>query len=259
MNADHFQPTGTAETLVTRAVWDRTTRIFHWINVLCVLALATLGLAILNEKAFGVSADGKILLKTLHVYVGYVFVLNLVWRIVWAFIGNRHARWSALLPFRKGYGTELRGYLQALRSGESRSYLGHNPLGRLMILLLLVLLLSQAMTGLVLAGTDLYMPPYGGAIAQWVTEGDEALLSQLRPGSQDYVVQDAYKEMRAFRKPIATVHMYVFYVLAAAIFLHVVGVIVAEVRERGGLVSAMISGHKVVKDVPFDEDPQTKE
>ncbi len=60
-------------------VWDRTTRWFHWINALCVIGLAMLGLAILNEKSFGVSADGKVLLKTLHAYVGYVFVINLTW------------------------------------------------------------------------------------------------------------------------------------------------------------------------------------
>ena len=62
---------------VAYKVWDRTTRWFHWINVLCVICLAMLGLAILNEKSFGVSAEGKILLKTLHVYVGYVFAINL--------------------------------------------------------------------------------------------------------------------------------------------------------------------------------------
>ncbi len=46
-------------------VWDRTTRWFHWINVLCVLGLAGVGLAILYNKPFGVSTEGKILLKTI--------------------------------------------------------------------------------------------------------------------------------------------------------------------------------------------------
>ena len=31
------------------------------------------GVAILNDKALGVDNDGKILLKTVHVYIGYVF------------------------------------------------------------------------------------------------------------------------------------------------------------------------------------------
>src|SRR5688572_6973656 len=103
----------TAECCMTElkihAVWDRGTRWFHWINALCVIGLAGFGLLILNAGSFGIQNPGKALLKTLHVWVGYVFVLNLAWRIVWAFLGNRHARWGALLPGRKGY-------FQALRS-----------------------------------------------------------------------------------------------------------------------------------------------
>ncbi len=77
---------------LTYSVWDRTTRIFHWVNVLCVLILAVFGLILLNEDAIGFSPEGKILLKTLHVYTGYVFFVNLVWRIVWGFVGGRYAR-----------------------------------------------------------------------------------------------------------------------------------------------------------------------
>lgn len=243
-----------ANTIRRRSVWDRGTRLFHWINVVCVLALAILGLAILNEKAFGVSADGKILLKTIHVYVGYVFALNLSWRIIWAFVGNRHARWSAVLPFRRGFGAELRGYLAAWTRGNTRPYLGHNPLGRLMVLVLLLLLLMQAVTGLILAGTDLYKPPFGGAIAEWVAEGDADRIRQLRPGSQDHVTPSAYEDMRAFRKPVVTTHLYAFYVIMAASVLHIIGVIVGEFRERSGLVSAMISGRKVICGFAADEE-----
>jgi len=52
----------TGKNRVAYPVWDRTTRIFNWVNALCVLTLALLGLAILNEKSFGVSSDGKVLL-----------------------------------------------------------------------------------------------------------------------------------------------------------------------------------------------------
>jgi cytochrome b len=44
----------------------------------------------------------------------------------------------------------------------------------------------------------------------------------------------------------------VFYILLTAIALHVAGVIVTEVRERSGLVSAMISGEKVFHKTPVD-------
>ena len=64
-------------------VWDVSVRCFHWINVVSVLGLIAVGVAILNDKALGVTNDGKILLKTVHVWIGYVFALNLLWRFVW--------------------------------------------------------------------------------------------------------------------------------------------------------------------------------
>ena len=73
-------------------VWDRPTRWFHWINVLAVLGLIGLGLVLLNGKALGISKDGAFLLKKAHVWVGYVFVINLLIRLVWGFFGNRYTR-----------------------------------------------------------------------------------------------------------------------------------------------------------------------
>lgn len=237
---------------VAYRVWDRTTRWFHWVNVLCVLALAALGLAILNEKAFGVSAEGKVLLKTLHAYVGYVFAANLAWRFIWGFFGGRYSRWKGVLPVGPGYLDALRLYVRGFVSGNTPSYLGHNPLGRLMVSLLFLLMFTQAITGLVLAGTDLYKPPFGGAIAQWVTGGDPDKLSQLSPGSKDYVDPVAYNEMRSFRKPVITTHLYTFYLLMAAILLHISGVVVTEIREKNGLTSAMLMGEKVLSEPPLD-------
>ncbi len=248
------QPAEETATLTARSVWDRTTRWFHWLNLTFVIVLAGLGLFILNEKSFGVSGDGKILLKTLHVYVGYCFAINVAWRLFWGFLGNRFARWPSILPFEKGYVTGLRGYLRDLFADSAPVYLGHNPLGRLMVMLLLILLCTQSVTGLVIAGTDLYKPPFGGMIATWVTGGDPEMLAQLVPGSKDHVDPAAYDEMRRFRKPIVTTHLYVFYVLMAAIVLHIAGVVIAEVRERSGLVSAMITGQKVFDKTPADAD-----
>ena len=77
--------------LKSYAVWDVSTRWFHWINALCVIALTALGLVILNAGGLGVTNAGKAALKTIHVSIGYVFVLNLGWRIAWGFLGNQYA------------------------------------------------------------------------------------------------------------------------------------------------------------------------
>jgi Ni/Fe-hydrogenase 1 B-type cytochrome subunit len=40
-------------------VWDVSVRLFHWVNVLCVLGLIAVGVAILNDKALGVTTTER--------------------------------------------------------------------------------------------------------------------------------------------------------------------------------------------------------
>jgi len=109
--------------LTAYPVWDKMVRIFHWVNVLCVLALIAVGVAILNAKALGVTTDGKILLKTVHVVIGYVFALNLIWRIIWGFIGGHYSRWSAILPFGQSYLRQVSALIEAKKSGKPIGFL----------------------------------------------------------------------------------------------------------------------------------------
>ena len=73
--------------------WDVPTRVFHWVNALAVLGLIATGLQILTGNLLGLSPAGKVTLKSIHVLFGYVMAANLLWRFVWAFVGNRYARW----------------------------------------------------------------------------------------------------------------------------------------------------------------------
>lgn len=239
------------------AVWDAPTRWFHWINVLCVVALAGVGVVILNAGALGVTNAGKVTLKTVHTWIGYAFVLNLVWRLVWAFMGNRFARWREVLPGGHGYLNALRSYVAAFLAGHPQHYLGHNPLARLSVAVLLILLLLQAVTGLVLASTDLFYPPFGHWVAQWVAAPgvDPAALV---PYSPDLYDKTAWDSMRALRKPFAVVHLYSFYVLAVVVVLHVVAVVMTEIREGGSIVSAMFTGRKILSGKPADEAPRSE-
>jgi cytochrome b len=231
--------------------WDAGVRWFHWINVVCVIGLAAVALAILNAKALGVSTDGKILLKTVHVLIGYVFALNLLWRLLWAFIGKPRARWRAILPGGPGYLDRLRAYRASLRTGQPAQYIGHNPAGRLAVTLLLALLLVQAVTGLVLAGTDIFYPPFGAWIAGWIAAPgvDPATLV---PYAREMYDPAAYDAMRAFRGPIVEIHELNFFVLGFFVLVHIVAVVYTELRGGGSLVSAMISGRKVLRGKPED-------
>jgi Ni/Fe-hydrogenase 1 B-type cytochrome subunit len=239
-----------ARSLVSYPVWDRSTRWFHWVNFACVVALAAIGTAILYEKELGVTDSGKGLLKTTHIWFGYVFAVNLTWRVLWIFIGNRHARWSAILPFHPGYGAALKTYLRELIAGDVRPYLGHNPLARASVSILLVLLILQAGTGLVLAGTDIYYPPFGHWIAGWIAApGVDP--SSIVPYDKTGTEPGSWEAMRSFRSVFLTIHYWNFYALLVVIVLHITGVVVTELREGGSVVSAMFTGRKV-----FDREPR---
>ena len=234
------------------AIWDVGVRWFHWINVLCVIGLIAIGVVILNAKLLGISNEGKILLKTVHVWIGYVFALNLSWRICWAFIGGQYSRWSAFLPFRQGYVKETCSCIAGFTRGHQKQYLGHNPLGRLAVTLLIFLLLVQAVTGLVLAGTDIYYPPIGSWIANWIAAPgvDPATLV---PYSKELHDEESYKAMRSFRKPFITLHYYGFYTLLVFIVIHIFAVVITELKEGVNLVSAMFSGKKTLSKPPEDK------
>jgi len=244
--------------LKSYAVWDVSTRLFHWINALCVIALAAVGFLILNAGALDVSNAGKVILKAIHIWIGYVFVLNLAWRIVWAFLGNRYARWRSILPGGKGYFHALRSYISAFLAGHPEHYVGHNPAGRLGVAILLLLIAIQAITGLVLAGTDLFYPPFGHWFAQWVAAPD-ATPASLAPYSPKMYDAAAYAEMRTFRKPFALAHLYSFYVLMVVVVLHIFSVVITEVKEGGSIISAMFTGRKIFRGRPVDEDRRNQD
>jgi cytochrome b len=107
-------------------VWDRFVRIFHW------------GTAALFFIAF-LTPDAK----AVHEPVGYVLLGLVGARIVWGFTGGHHARFATFIAAPR---TVLR-YLRLLGDGRAPRYLGHNPAGGAMILLLLAMLLLVAVSG----------------------------------------------------------------------------------------------------------------
>ena len=231
--------------------WDVPTRLFHWINALAVLGLIATGLEILTGSLLGLSPEGKIALKTVHVLLGYVVAANLVWRFVWAFFGNRFARWRSILPGGAGFTGALRAYVASFLTGEPQQYIGHNPLARIGVTVLFLLLLVQVATGLVLAGTDLFWPPFGPIFAGWVAAPgvDPGL---LQPGALDLIDKMAYQSMRELRAPFVEVHEITFYLIAIAVVLHLVAVVVTEIHEGGSITSAMLTGRKILTRKPPD-------
>lgn len=239
-------------TLREYRVWDRTQRFFHWINFLAVLTLAAIGTVILNGDRIGIPDDpGMVLLKRTHVFVGYVFLLNLLWRLVWAFFGGPYARWRALLPGGRRYGRRLAEFVRGVAAGRAPFYLGHNPLARIFLSLIVLSLIVQGTTGIVLAGTDVYMPPLGGTMREWVA-GETHAPELVRPYAPETVNEAAYAEMRAFRSSFITIHELNFYLLLVLIAIHIAAAVVAEFREGGAVITAMFTGRKIHREKPVD-------
>jgi cytochrome b len=214
--------------------------------------LVVVGYLILNGRTLDVSRAGSLTLKTIHTWVGYVFAVNLLVRIVWAFLGNRYARWRSILPGGRGYPSAVRAYVKAFVSSHPQQYLGHNPLGRLSMTMMLLLIVILAVSGLVLAGTDLFYPPFGHWIAHWVAApGVDP--GTLVPNAPDMYDKEAVNNMRAFRKPFIVSHLYGYYALLVVVALHVAGVVITEIREGGNLISATFTGKKIISGPPADE------
>jgi Ni/Fe-hydrogenase 1 B-type cytochrome subunit len=72
---------------------------------------------------------------------------------------------------------------------------------------------------------------------EWVTASGEehGKIANLKPGSKEDMDSEAYAEMHNFRKPFINTHVYVFYLLLVTIVIHVIAVVITEVREKMGL------------------------
>jgi cytochrome b len=244
-------------------VWDRTVRAFHWLNFICVVALVFSGWALQHTTELALALPGNLRLKTLHALVGYVFALNLIWRLVWGFTGGHFARWRQMLPMGRGYGAELVNYVRRLGRPDAPTYLGHNPLGRISISVMLLTLLLLGASGLVLTGTDLYMPPFGRTIAAHIAAPGvapwqvkphlpDAASDQDRASMMATVNPRAYAAMIRLRRPVAHLHDWGYYVLLLLVVVHIAAVVKGEIGADSGIVSAMFSGKKLLSRRPAD-------
>jgi Ni/Fe-hydrogenase 1 B-type cytochrome subunit len=231
--------------------WDVATRVFHWVNFISIICLIFMGLIMLFKKELGITGiEAKVGLKEVHVLIGYIFVLNFSWRIIWGFIGNKYARWTNILPG-KGFISLVRNYIRSVKSGEPEQYIGHNPLGRLAISFILLLMFTMAVTGLVRAGTDIYYPPFGSLVTDYIAEPGTNPDS-IKPYVAEGTDKDKAASLKAFKGPFGKIHLYGSYILMFMIVLHIFFVVRSEIREGGSLITAMFTGKKILAKKPVD-------
>ena len=207
------QPRGTL-------VWDPLVRFGHWALV-AAFAVAYLSA---EEEAGGPDP--------LHVWGGYVVGGIVVLRVLWGFVGQRHARFSDFVcgPLKALL------YLRDLLLGRGRRYLGHSPAGGAMVIALLVCLAATVVTGVVAYGEQ-GKGPLAGNGATFVSvahsEGNEAEHRRHQEGGADRT-----------ESVIGELHDLLANITLALVVMHILGVALASFVHRENLVLAMITGRK---------------
>lgn len=181
-------------------VWDPLVRVFHWSTV-------TLFVCAYYSAEWGHNED--------HLLFGYTLSVILLVRLIWGLIGTHHARFRNFWYSPR----HVLGYAASLKHGAPDHYLGHNPLGAMMVFSLLTMLVLMSVTGLLLAAG---------------LEFEGPLLALTGMLSDDTVYQ------------ILAIHRFVVYLLLGCVLLHVLGVVLSSRLHHENLVFAMLSGKKPV-------------
>ncbi len=199
--------------MATVKVWDIAVRIFHWS---LVVAFATAYL----------SGDEN---ELLHANAGYVIIGLLAFRVIWGFIGTKHARFADFIYSP----AKIFAYARSLANGSPSHYLGHNPLGGIMVIALLISLSLACFSGL-----KLYAAEDG--------KGPLANAGSLSVISCAYAHEGGEHPMRdkAGAEFWEEIHELFVNVSLGLVGLHIVGVVVSSLLHREKLVKAMITGNK---------------
>jgi cytochrome b len=173
-------------------VWDVPTRLVHWL------------LVVLIAFSWWTAETGRL---QWHRWSGYVLLGLMLFRIYWGFAGSSTARFGR---FVRGPRTIV-SYLK----GTWTPAAGHNPLGAVSVVALLVLLLLQIALGLFAVDVD---GIESGPLSEFVS----------------------FETGRA----AAGWHEAVFNVLMTVIALHVLAVLYYLLVKRQNLIAAMVTGKR---------------
>lgn len=132
-------------------VWDLPVRLVHWGLVLCLLVL----FISVNVGQMQV-----------HFYAGYALSALLLFRLIWALVGTTYARWSSWNLSPKA----IAGHLKELARGRADAQLGHNPAGAAMVVVLLLVLSLQVISGLFFSDEVFWYGPFNLDGPGWVIE-----------------------------------------------------------------------------------------
>jgi cytochrome b len=185
-------------------IWDPVTRVWHWVLALVV----SLGWYFGEFMSFSTIQW--------HFYCGYTILTLMLLRIVWGFVGPRPIRFRSLLASP----ANLLAYARGVGSRRPSGTHGHNPLGSLFVIAIILLLTTQSTIGLFIESEDFF---------------ESAPLSHLVSESTGWQLIWLHKLLPNF--------------ILALVSLHVVAILFYLFWKKENLIVPMFTGRKWVKKV----------
>jgi cytochrome b len=185
------------------AVWDPVTRLWHWLLAASVITGWTLG----EFRTFSI--------MQWHIYLGYLTGTLLLFRYVWGWTGPTPIRHRTLFVSLR----EMPAYLRQVGRRRPSGVPGHNPIGALSVIAMVLALTAQVVTGLFSEDDALF---YSGPLASEVSS-------------------DIVGTMTSYHNLFARVVLVLVALHVAAIFFYLVW-------KRENLVAPMLNGRKWVRD-----------
>lgn len=212
-------------------VYGGLVRLWHWVNVLCILTLVGTGLLIASPLA-SVSGEASAnfltgFIRFAHFSAAYVLAVAFLLRIYAALTGNEHARSLFKVPltdaaWRSGLLHQVRWYLFLDR--VPRKFIGHNPLAQLVMFLFVLALVFMIITGFALYSEGEGVGSWQDHLFGWVIP--------LFGGSQ----------------AVHSWHHLGMWAIVTFVIIHVYAAIREEIMSRQTMLSAIISGTRSFRD-----------
>ena len=211
-------------------VWELPVRFFHWINAGCIIILCITGYIIGDPPAVQHATPASEnywfgWVRLAHLAVGMIFVVNILMRVFWAFVGNRFARWFNFVPLTKEQWKSIFATLKVdilLLTKHPVYDIGHNSMAATTYLGLFVLSVVQAVTGFMM---------------MFVTTNNVA-----EPATTWMLFN-----MNGFFV-VRYIHHFLMWAFVLFMLVHVYLVFYHDYIERNGIASSMIGGWKFIRE-----------
>ena len=195
-------------------VWDPIVRIGHWVLVIAFT------IAYLTEGEP----------EWLHTWAGYSIATVVLLRVVWGFVGSKHARFS---DFMTGP-TAVFGYLRGLIAQKSTRYIGHSPAGGAMTVALLAMLAVTTFSGMANLAVKEGEGPLAGIISPATTQAERHSSGARERDKERSRGDDFWEEIHEVGANLTLV----------LILLHLGGVALASYVHKENLPRSMVTGQK---------------